>query len=254
MAGAAPSGGRAGGHRYGGAFFDYVDASSGRSASALLARLDLGFTPTSVLDVGCGRGAWLEAWKARGVARVMGLDGDYVDRGALRISPEEFRPTDLERPFDLGQRFDLVQCLEVAEHLPAEAADGLVASLVRHGDVVLFSAAPPGQGGEHHVNEQPIPYWIERFAAHGFHPYDCVRPVIRGVREIEPWYRYNALVFADGAGASRLGPAAVATRLRTGEPPAEYAPLAWRLRRGGLRALPRPLVEALARLRHRAGR
>jgi SAM-dependent methyltransferase len=238
------------GHRYDSGFFDYVDATSGRSAAALLARLDLGFAPRSILDVGCGRGVWLAEWKARGVETVMGLDGAYVEPSTLRIAASEFRAADLARPFDVGRRFDLVQCLEVAEHLPAAAADGLVASLVRHGDVVLFSAAPPGQGGEHHVNEQPLDYWIDRFATHGFAPYDCVRPAILWAAEIEPWYRYNTVLFASPAGAERLSPSARAALAVGGAPLPDYAPLAWRLRSAVLRHLPRPVIELLAKVQH----
>lgn len=238
------------GHRYGQAFFDHVDATSGRSAAALLARLELGFSPSSVLDVGCGRGVWLAAWKRRGVPEVLGLDGDYVDPASRRVAPEEFRVADLAQPFQLGRRFDLVQCLEVAEHLPAASADGLVASLVCHGEVVLFSAAPPGQGGEHHVNERPLGFWAARFAAHGFDAYDCVRPAIRDVPEIEPWYRYNTLLFASGKGGARLAPAVRATLIARGAEPREVAPAAWLLRRAILSRLPQPVVHWLARVRH----
>jgi SAM-dependent methyltransferase len=241
-------------HRYGGTFFDYVDASSGRSAEAFLSRLDLGYRPASVLDVGCGRGVWLEAWKRLGAGTVLGLDGDYVDPATVRLGPGEFRAVDLAAPFEVGRRFDLVECLEVAEHLPAASAGALVASLVRHGDVVLFSAAPPGQGGEHHVNEQPIAYWASRFAGHGFAAFDCARPRVRNVQEIEPWYRYNALVFASDAGVERLSEGARATRVTGAISVEQYAPLAWQLRCAILRRTPRPVVEALARARHASRR
>lgn len=238
-------------HRYGKGFFDYVDATSGRSAEAFLARVDLGFAPRSVLDVGCGRGIWLAAWKVRGVAEVLGLDGGWVDPATLKVPEAQFRETDLSRPFELARRFDLVQCLEVAEHLPAAASAGLVASLAAHGDVILFSAAPPGQGGEHHVNEQPLQYWADRFAAAGFVAYDCVRPVIRGAQEIEPWYRYNTLVFANDAGAARLSAAARATRATGGVGVSGYEPLAWRVRRAVIGVLPRGVVDWLAGVQHR---
>jgi 2-polyprenyl-3-methyl-5-hydroxy-6-metoxy-1,4-benzoquinol methylase len=60
----------------------------------------------------------------------------------------------LDSPLDLGRAFDLVISLEVAEHLPESAADAFIDSLVRHGDVILFSAAIPFQGGHRHINEQ----------------------------------------------------------------------------------------------------
>jgi hypothetical protein len=34
--------------------------------------------------------------------------------------------------------------------------------------MVLFSAAPPGQGGEHHVNERTYEFWRGLFARHGY--------------------------------------------------------------------------------------
>jgi SAM-dependent methyltransferase len=203
-----------------------------------------------VLDVGCGRGVWLRAWKARGVRVVLGLDGAYVDAARLQIGPDEFAAADLSAPFDLRRRFDLVQCLEVAEHLPERCADALVSSLVRHGDVVLFSAATPGQGGEHHVNEQPLVYWARRFAAHGYAAFDHPRQAVRGVADIEPWYRFNALLYANASGQARLSPAVRLTAIPPGEAPREYAPVAWRVRCAVVRLLPRAVVHRLAEVKH----
>ena len=48
--------------------------------------------------------------------------------------------------------------------LGGEHADTFVQNLVRHASgAILFSAAPPGQGGEFHVNEQPYEYWRGKF-------------------------------------------------------------------------------------------
>jgi hypothetical protein len=92
---------------------------------------------------------------------------------ARRIAAERLGVT--IRPFDLtapepwdGERYDLAVSLEVAEHLPPALGDELVATCVKSAPHVLFSAAPPGQGGQGHVNEQPKAYWIERFARHGY--------------------------------------------------------------------------------------
>ena len=240
------------GYRYASDFFDFVDATARRSASRFLERLDLGFSPRHVLDVGCGRGVWLAAWKALGAETVVGVDGAYVDPESLHISPSEFRAADLSSPLDLGRRFDLVQCLEVAEHLAEAASETLLSSLVRHGDVVLFAAATPGQGGEHHVNERPIAHWVERFRAMGFDAYDCLRPAMRGERRIEPWYRYNALLYASPRGAERLSDAVRRTVVRPGTPLRQYASLWWRARCAMVRRLSPAAVHWLARLKHRA--
>jgi SAM-dependent methyltransferase len=241
-------------YRYDSAFFDFVDVSSGRSAARFIERLELGFLPRTLLDVGCGRGVWLRAWKQRGVALVVGVDGAYVDRPTLHVRPEEFVPADVSLSFDLGRRFDLVECLEVAEHLPESAADALVSNLVRHGDVILFSAAQPGQGGEHHVNEQPLPYWIRKFRERGYVAFDHPRAAVRAVEGVEPWYRYNAMLFASEAGAARLSSVARARLLPADAAPPDYAPLAWKVRCGVLRRLPRRAIHVLAQVKHRLAR
>lgn len=38
-----------------------------------------------------------------------------------------------------------------------------------HADTVVISAAPPGQGGEGHFNEQLPEYWIRKFEKFGYH-------------------------------------------------------------------------------------
>jgi hypothetical protein len=141
---------------------------------------------------------------------VLGVDGDYVDRASLRIAADKFVAADLREPLSLDRKFDLVQSLEVAEHIDGARADVFVESLTRHGDVVLFSAAIPGQGGNGHVNEQWPSYWIGKFADAGFTLYDAIRPRIWNDSRVEVWYRQNTLLFSrervfDGAG-SGTGP------------------------------------------------
>jgi SAM-dependent methyltransferase len=180
-------------------FFRGLSSMARRSAAAMLDEIEPLTTPNSVLDVGCGVGSWLAEWRLRGVKDILGIDGTYVDRASLEIPDENFRPTDLSQlfePFDLGRQFGLVQSLEVAEHLEERNAAPFVASLVRHSDIVLFSAAVPRQGGEHHVNEQWPSYWIGLFAEHGYLPYDVIRPKIWNNQRIDWWYRQNTVLFS----------------------------------------------------------
>lgn len=233
-------------HAYTDAFFDYIDAESRRSAERLLAA-GLGWlSPGSVLDVGCGRGAWLRCWLDAGVSDVAGIDGDYVDRGRLHFPEARFTPWDLSQPFDLGRRFDLVQSLEVAEHLPPESSEAFAGSLCAHGDVVLFSAAVPGQGGEHHVNERPLAFWRDLFAARSYRCFDCIRPQVAGDAAIRPWYRYNALLFVADARVAALPEAVRRSEIAASDPVPDIAPLAWRLRRMVVSAMPRGLVTLIA--------
>jgi hypothetical protein len=122
------------------------------------------------------------------------VDGDYVAMDELLIRGDQFTAADLEAGLDLGRGFDLVISLEVAEHLSSEAADGFVASLVRHSTCILFSAAVPHQGGFSHVNEQWQSFWAEKFARHRFRPWDF-RGMLWGDAQIEPWYVQNMLLY-----------------------------------------------------------
>lgn len=166
--------------------------TSARRVAPLLVDL---FAPDSVVDVGCGPGEWLAAFREQGVDDVLGIDGAHVDQESLAIPAERFLRHDLCQPLQLDRRFDLVLCLEVAEHLPAEAADVLVESLARLGDIVVFSAAIPHQGGEHHVNEQWPQYWEQRFQARGYAPRDILRWQVWDDPHVEWWYAQNLAVF-----------------------------------------------------------
>ncbi len=134
-------------HVYSSDFYDYIDEGSRRSAR-IVSRLLLDALPIrSLLDIGAGHGAWAAEWSAAGVLEVLAVDGDYVVESQLLVPPSSFTAHDLATPLDLGRRFDLVQTLEVAEHLPASSADTFVDNLVRHGDIILFSARGPPRVG-----------------------------------------------------------------------------------------------------------
>jgi SAM-dependent methyltransferase len=151
----------------------------------------------SVVDVGCGLGGWLRAFSENGVPLVRGVDGNYVNPLKLYIAPECFAAVDLTKPLDLRDRYDLAVCLEVAEHLDPRSGHELVSALTEIATVILFSAAVPGQGGTHHVNEQWPGYWRRIFEKRGFKMLDLIRPLIREDRRIDWWYRQNIVMFAN---------------------------------------------------------
>ncbi len=153
------------------------------------------YNPSSIVDFGCGTGTWLAA--AKQINRdieVVGVDGDYVDRNMLMINKKEFLPRDLTRELDLKRKFDLAMSLEVAEHLDEKYADVFVDTLCRHSDIILFSAAHLGQGGDGHINEQPIEYWINKFEKRDY-VWNDIREIFKNNYDIEPWYKDNISLF-----------------------------------------------------------
>lgn len=174
-----------------------AQVGTAQQSAATLVPMILDFAkPTSVLDIGCGLGAWLAEFKTRGVTDVQGVDGDYIDVTSLRIPKSEFLALDISQPVSLGRRFGLALCLEVGEHLPEAAAGTLVKSLTDHAPIVAFSAAIPGQGGNHHINEQWQSYWAAKFAARGYRAVDAFRGTIWNNPSVEWWYRQNLLMYA----------------------------------------------------------
>jgi SAM-dependent methyltransferase len=185
----------AAGNLYTSGFYAGIVPGARRSADVVVPRLLDLVRPRSVIDVGCGIGSWLAAFRRLGVDDVFGVDGHHVDVAALEIPSASFRAVDLRQPLTLGRAFDLVVSLEVAEHLPAESAAGFVESLTRLGPVVAFSAAVPAQGGVGHVNEQWPDYWIRLFDQRDFAVVDALRSALWTNDEVDWWYAQNILLF-----------------------------------------------------------
>ena len=181
--------------------FDDVDfpswlGGSRESAAVLVPHMMDELTPHSVVDVGCGLGAWLAVFSEQGVDDVVGLDGAWVEQTVLEIDPADFRVVDLREPLALGRRFDLALCLEVAQLLDPSLAEQLVHSLTTLSDVVVFSSAIPGQGGLGHVNEQWPRYWANLFLHHSYIATDPFRLRIWEEPDVKWWFAQNTICLA----------------------------------------------------------
>ncbi len=126
----------------------------------------------------------------------LGHRGPWVDQASLAIPQADFlfQVLELDQPWELTESFDLCCCLEVAEHLPHESADTLISNLTVASDVVLFSAAIPGQEGTDHINEQWPEYWERSFAVRGYLKLDILRPRI-GRTTVGWYYQQNMYLF-----------------------------------------------------------
>ena len=124
------------------------------------------FRPKRIADLGCGCGVYAHAFAAQGI-EALALDG--VKPPPEHSFPVKIETRDLTVPFDnVWGDFDFALCLEVAEHIPQEKAGVFLDNLLKFSGTLVLSAAPPNQGGHHHVNEQPRRYWAGLLAAKGY--------------------------------------------------------------------------------------
>jgi hypothetical protein len=237
-------------HEYGDDFYAFLSSFAVRSAQTVVPIVLAATAASNVADFGCGQGAWLSVWKSAGL-EVQGVDGPYVDQSRLLIPQAQFTPADLAQPINLGRRFDLVQSLETAEHLPASSAAEFVATLAEHADRVLFSAAVPGQGGEHHINERSLEYWRGLFRTQGFVAVDLVRPAVRDNINVQIWYRCNTILYVRSSVLPSISPAARALVVPDEIALASYWPLRDRLVQAVIRQLPVAIVDLLSRVNAR---
>ncbi len=169
--------------------------SAGPIAESIVADL----APQSVVDVGCGTGALLETLRARG-CDIFGYEYSKVALEYCRKRNLPVAKFDIEKDALVDPRtYDVAVSMEVAEHLPESAADRYLDLLVRLAPVVVFTAAPPGQGGNDHVNEQPRAYWVAKFAQRGFRIDDDAsrrwRERWQAGGRVRDWYYRNLMVF-----------------------------------------------------------
>ncbi len=150
----------------------------------------------TVVDFGCGIGAWMHAAHKMGAKVVKGIEGEWITQAEVLVPREAIEVHDLETDIpDLNKAFDLAMTIEVAEHLKAAAAPSFIKALTQASNYVLFSAAIPGQTGVGHVNEQPLGYWVEKFWTLKYVPLEPIRPFISEDRHIYGWLRQNLVMF-----------------------------------------------------------
>ena len=150
---------------------------------------------SSAIDLGCGVGTFLLAWKSAGAIKIKGVEGSWLNKANLLIPHDDFEYVDLEQAFLHNDQYDIVICLEVAEHLSAQSGENLIKTICTLSDLVLFSAAIPFQGGIGHLNEAWPSYWAHLFSKYGFFPYDVIRQEIWSDERIPFWYRQNIMLY-----------------------------------------------------------
>lgn len=177
--------------------YDIIREGCQSSAFIVMGELAQQFRLPRCLDVGCGEGWWAYWAKKSGLSDyVAGIDNDGFD-APCKAELDAWVKADFANRTVLfsGDRYDLTICLEMAEHLPESRADDLVRFLCNSSkELILFSAAIPGQGGMGHINEQWPSYWLEKFNALGWFADGSYRDIFWDNKSVEPWYSQNMFV------------------------------------------------------------
>ncbi len=100
-------------------FYDEQKDQSFRSAQLVVPYILSQLNVNSVIDVGCGVGTWLAAFKSNGIENVYGYDSNKLDHSSYYIDPN-FIEKGVDFTLDNANNFkksDLVITLEVAEHI-----------------------------------------------------------------------------------------------------------------------------------------
>jgi hypothetical protein len=120
------------------------------------------FCISSMMDLGSGIGNAAHFFFTKNIKTVA------IDGLAQNMSNASY-PTichDLTRG-PVITKVDLVHCQEVVEHIEERYLDNLLTSLTC-GRVILLSHALPGADSHHHVNNQPMEYWVKHISGRGY--------------------------------------------------------------------------------------
>ena len=98
----------------------------------------------------------------------------------------------LNKELNLGKKFDMIWSFEVVEHIHSKYITNLMKTFSNHSDKIVLSAAPMGQGGDGHFNEQSDSYWINLFQKYG---YKFNENITNNIRKIDELFAKNIMVF-----------------------------------------------------------
>ena len=107
-------------------FYVDMEVTSVSSAIEIVPMLVNQYNPTSVVDIGCGTGAFAYEFFKLGIDDVIGYEGTWMRDKDTLLQKDKYVYSDLTKKIDVTRNFDLCLCLEVAEHLDFFAAQTLL--------------------------------------------------------------------------------------------------------------------------------
>jgi 2-polyprenyl-3-methyl-5-hydroxy-6-metoxy-1,4-benzoquinol methylase len=151
-------------------YWDQETANTGHIFSYYLARwiADYLNNYSIVVDLGCGKGTYLQYLNDRGFDHLQGVEGFKLNN--FDFNKEFIHIHDLSKPLNLRMTGNVI-CLEVIEHIPGEFEEVIFDNICRHVEhqgKAIISVAIPGQGGDGHVNCRTNLWAVEKMEARGF--------------------------------------------------------------------------------------
>ena len=147
----------------------------------------------SMLDVGCGPGGMVHLGKQLGLDS-FGVDGDNTLNRTVPVFIHDFTTG----PVGLKRTFDLCWSVEFVEHVEERFMNNYIQAF-QQCKFVMMTHAFPGQGGHHHVNEQPTSYWIDKMTEAGFIFEPKMTDAIRRASTMKQFFiRQHGLFFKNG--------------------------------------------------------
>jgi len=129
------------------------------------------FNPKKIVDVGCGRGVWLEECRNLGATNLLGIDGDYNSQHNM-FKNFKYITRDLNKKFIIKEKYDLAISVETIEHLKPESSKNFIKSLCRiHSEFAKI------------------------FIKNNYFPFDLFRPALFFDKDISFWYRQNIFLY-----------------------------------------------------------
>ena len=174
-----------------------VEADAARSAEVMAVSIAERFQFKTVIDVGCGTGALLSAFRKLD-CEVCGLENSRAGLAYCWNRGLSVRKFNIEKDNLNHESYDLTTSFEVAEHLPPWVANRYVALLCKLAPVVVMSAATPGQTGTDHVNERPHSYWVKKFEQNHYAFEEAASRQLSQLwksSNVAPCYYSNVMVF-----------------------------------------------------------
>jgi SAM-dependent methyltransferase len=147
----------------------------------------------SVVDVGCGAG-WNTVWFHKKGLYAVGIEGwpDAIAKTKMpmeRMIVHDYADGALPIP-----RTDLCWCSEFVEHVEEQFIPNYMATF-KCCRYVCMTYAIPEQTGFHHVNEQELPYWIDKMSDAGFEHLEQETKYLRSTANPDALWGRKTLTF-----------------------------------------------------------